>query len=446
MMSHDHRRNRWTILAICVVCTIALNLLWPATVGPALAQRPWPPPPCAGDEHEPNDDWREPSLTKYQTCALAEGVPLAAQIGEKDSVDWFRFHAQPGRTYRLRLWPSATLDLALRALDPAGASLGFADAGGLGEREELVIVASAEGYYVLGVQLSPRFDKTSSAGAYTVQYRDVTPAPSTPEPTTLPSPPPPPEPQPTTLADPYEPNNTWLEAKPLAWGTAVSEQITPGDVDWWALRVKPGVAYVCTVSSAVFDPRLRIEIDAQVIAANDDRAPGDPTAEVRWTSRADAMAYAVVESTFGTGAYQLVCRAEQPTGGGGSPGGRVTPTPSSTSGQAGALSWYPVAAPVENQALTTIHVLVYTDLNDNQNFDVGEGVEGLYAYVLAGGDLIGLGTTSAQGEAQLEALGRADRVALPFLGWQQRVRPGEANEFVLRLAPGKLPTFFPVKK
>jgi hypothetical protein len=208
-----------------------------------------------------------------------------------------------------------------------------------------------------------------------------------------------------------------------------------------APRVKPGVAYICTVSSTAFDPKLRIEIDAQVIAANDDRAPGDPTAQVRWASQVDAVAYAVVESTFGTGAYQLVCQAEQPSSGGG-PGGHVTPTPAPASGQAGAVSWYPVASPAENQVLTTIHVLVYTDLNDNQNFDFGEGVEGLYAYVLAGGELAGFGTTNSQGEAQLQVLGRADRVALPFLGWQQRVRAGETNEFALRLAPGKLPTFF----
>jgi hypothetical protein len=105
-------RRHLLIPVVCIVCTIILNLLWPAATNLVWAQRAWPPPSCAGDEHEPNDDWREPSLTKNQTCTLAEGVPLAAQIGEKDSVDWFRFHVQAGHVYRLALWPSPALDLA----------------------------------------------------------------------------------------------------------------------------------------------------------------------------------------------------------------------------------------------------------------------------------------------------------------------------------------------
>ena len=96
--------------------------------------------------------------------------------------------------------------------------------------------------------------------------------------------------------------------------------------------------------------------------------------------------------------------------------------------------------------VTTLHVLIYYDVNNSRGPEPGEGVAGLSVRAVAHGEFVGWGITNAEGQADLVVVGPIDRVVVPFLNVQQSVRAGAAAEIPFRLEAVRLPTFLPVKE
>jgi len=446
---------------------------------------------CNGDELEPNDGGKG--------CVLVVELPLTARLSVND-VDWFQFYGKAGWSYRVSAQPiTPGVDPSVGVVElPDYILLAHNDDVAVGDlTARLDYTVAQAGYY--GVVIT-------GTGVITGDYRilvselapTVTPSATPTAPPTATAPPPPTA-TPGSTIGPNEPNNDWGQAKALTLGLAVSEQINSGDPwDWWALRVKPGVDYTCRVASANFDPRLRVEQDGQVIAANDDATPGKTEAAVQWSASYDAIAYPVVESTFGAGDYQLTCTVAGATptpvrssGGtpspmasafGGQAGGgnsqvptpvastgvqlptpvppitpstatpRVTvpaftPAPSGTpgSGSSTRAAWLALGPAYQvTPIVTTIRVKVFYDFNANKSPEPDEGIEGLSVRALAAGRFVASGLTNAQGEANLVVVGAVDRVLIPFLKREKAVKPGQALIFQVAVQTVKLPTFLPV--
>ncbi len=216
------------------------------------------------------------------TAALGVSV---ASLETAEDRDYLLFAAAPGRRYALEADGRVSLALGLFAApdlsriaaddDPA------ARVGGLpavqlatGSRPELwIVTVEAAG--------------PGAPGAYALEIRDLGPADA-----------------------PAEPDPVGTGAGELGGlaptGPVAAEIETAGGADAYTAWLVAGRSYAVTAAGqGGLDPRLALsDPDGAPVTANDDRAPGDPTAEIVVTAAATGF-HAVTVLGEGTGAYAL---------------------------------------------------------------------------------------------------------------------------------------------
>lgn len=417
---------------------------------------------CRGTEREPNDE--------VPSCLVAVGGSVAGQIDRREDRDGFAFYAKAGRIYRISVLPSTTreLDPRLKITRPDGLVLAEQDDRAPGDPSAVIDVRTdREDFIWMEVSAA-----SVITGTYTLQVEEAVPT-TTPSPTATATATATRTPAPTATAAPTSSplpgaqlgsHQDYPHAYALQMGQAVADHVAPGESDWWAIRVKPGVTYTCSVSlgQQTFDPVMRVEQDGRVIAANDDRSAADVTPLVTWKSASDGIAFPIVESMFGAGDYKLMCAsgAETPvpaqSGAGGSgsqpttlPSPTWTPTRVSTAEAAGPsaldLRFFPLGQPLPpTAALTQLDFIIYYDRNGSQAPEPGEGIEGLSLRALARGQFVGWSMTDSQGRARIVVSGAIERVGAPFLNLYETVSPGETRTIVWRIPAVNLPTFLQV--
>lgn len=397
--------------------------------------------PCNGSENEPNEVWG---------CVLATDIPLPATFSSVSDVDTFLFWGKANFSYRIEALPVGGVDPRLEVWDLYGNLIAQNDDRAQSNPAPMVYLQiGSDGYYMVKVK-----PQTVFTGAYSVIVRND---PATPVPTG--SPVPSPTASPAQPGATVEPNNDWQNATHLLPGETMNDSIGWTDmVDWWSLKVEAGQRYRCVIDSKAFDPKARVEMEGQILAENDDYVPGGITAIVEWTAPVEGLSFIVVEPVVRVGAYTILCStataakttpsAGSGGDGGGSTGSGGTPVyvPGTTPlGGGQPLSWYligPLAQPTP--PVTTLHLLIYYDLNNNRAYDPTEGVKGLSIRALSGGNFVGWAMTDANGEASMVLTTPVDRITVPFLNLLQSVTQGQKNEFSFALQAVGLPVFFPV--
>ena len=424
-----------------------------ATATPTATPGPSPTPalvPCNGSEQEPNDGgWG---------CVLATGAMLTAQLDPGGDADWFLAWLASDRQYRLEATAiTAGLDPRLTVQRLNGEAIAASTRPPASQIVGITLQVDAPAYFAVAVTTNGVV-----TGTYTLRVAELapTPIPSI-TPTLYPSASPWPSgtasPRPSTTPRPgeqFEPNDDWSQAAELQLGRAQSKTLIGGE--WWALRVKPDVTYPCNAASSDFDPTLRVtQGGGPVITWNDDSVPGNTQAVATWANIFDGLAYLQVESTFGSGLYQITCSGSTPAPTLPPPPTLPTLPPPPTfapfvptvalPSPTPAAHWRLIgAAQQATPAVTTLTVQAYYDLNDNQAPDPGEGIAGLSVRALAGGAFVAWGLTDGDGRVSLSVVGAVDRVGVPFLNLYERVKPGETRTITWRVAAVRLPVFLPV--
>lgn len=431
------------------------------------------------DDKEPNDSFNE----------ATDIVPNAADTCEltlwpTGDVDYFRFSGKAGSTYEI--FTSALddgVDTFMRVYNPSLQQIGSNDdQDSLGSRASSVtIVANENGFYFVEITNLSALDPTGQE--YCIVVDEIPPLTPTPSNTPVPG------------ADDCEFNSTFETACTVGVGEEVSLSFVPTlgseqDTDILKLWVLPGVTYTCET----FD--LAAVTDTNIILYNQNREPfnpwignadraiGDPSSEIQFTSTYKGFVYVMIgpenvppyeESDLHT--YSARCTATvatatptpqptlPPSSGGGVPAPSPTPfqfptavptptpidlsilTPMPPTRPVVGIEPLPTAtAPAGSAQSVTINVTLYYDGNENFTPELTEGImdAAIALYDNATGQLIAFGYTNEAGMAQFTNVSAAGavRVSVPFLNYSQ-VIVGAASDILIRVAPQPLPIGIP---
>ncbi len=456
------------------------------------------PGPLEPDAYEPNDDIAHAVTTGVGLPISLNFNPFPPESQAPDQ-DWFRFAVKPGDWLRIEtLNLAAGLDTNLTVYDQNGAIIGTNDDCDKARRSCLEWRPGYNGLaYVQVVPVGLLPDPVAAgARAYSLALVDlnlITPTatpsktPETPEPT------PPPgtaTPQPTPvpaerLPDPYEPNYEPAKASSIGQGQTLNVNFVPWppgatglvDNDFYKFSVKPGDRLrieTLNLAPGVDTNIILYRDNQQVIGGNDDCTGGERRSCLEWVADYSGVVYLLVgpvglvpdPTVPGASAYSLAIinlNLVTPTPATGSPSygqpapwpvtpvpptETATPTPSATPTVAVQVRPFslvpPTATPKPLQSIT-LDVTIYYDGNNNQAPDASEGVVGVDVRALdsISNKVLGQAFTDPYGHARLTvAAAREVRLSVPYLGYNQAVRP-PGKELIIRLAALQLPSLIP---
>lgn len=441
----------------------------------------------------------KPPLNNHslQTAAtIANYTDQALVVGNKDDLvspfsDYYRLdNASPGTRYTIQAKPDWTTNYNLgiivynsnkvpiitdtNTFDNNYASVSF--------------VADSYGPYFFKV-----FQISEQCSGHTYSLiLSATPPTATATPTETPTPQPAaPTPLPTWRSgfDPYEPNYTWELATTLAPGVSYTMNFVPWggaevDNDFLKIRVKPGLRLTCETSDLApgVDPRIALYSgpgEQYFVTANDDVSLGNFNSRISYYATFEGYVYLLVgqgnrmapEDTANSD-YTLTCTltpAEDvtpsvaiptPADKGATPSPpepsvtptpasvNVTPTPSATETT---LTFRLVRRPESvvvkptPGGFRTFRVVVFYDRQSDGQMGAGEGIPGMFIWVLSpdGGQELAQGYTDNQGQLSftVPTVG-AVRVMIPLLG-VDRLVDASRPEVKIRILPVRLPDVIP---
>lgn len=211
-----------------------------AVSGAALGAGPNPPPGTA--ETEPNND-----------RGAATPIGTAAVTGTLADYDWFRIDLDAPSEITARVVVPATQRVAVRLYNADGGEIAVRIAENKGDINELVFPVGTAGSYFLWLRDE---DGAASTAPYTLT---VSLAPAD---------------------DPHEPNGSYADAAPLAFGSPTQGWIfTTGDVDFYQIN-PPGAGVVrLTVTGVPATIEARVQVvdnNNAVVATKENLNAGDP--------------------------------------------------------------------------------------------------------------------------------------------------------------------------
>jgi len=435
--------------------------------------------PIFVDLTEPNNTFEEAHEMQpdaASTCQLTLWPP-----GDQD---FYRFAVKAGTFYQLRTDQlSPGIDTVLTVYNQNGQPIAenddFAPVGQF--QSQVNVQADTTGFYFARVVNKSPADAANKTYCFVI---DATEQPTpTPTATLLPT---------RTGSDTCEPNGRIDLA--CLFGENQSQQfnfVPPfnqgPDQDWYRIWIKPGTTITCETSqlSSVTDTNIIFlgpngeDFNPQL--GNDDRAPGDKSSRLSYTSTYTGWLHVLVGpvnpvplAQAAEFTYTLACTSTaaptatpttvfvpQPGGGGGVPiAPTITPFPTPTPIDLSfLLTPSPVVVPVVTiqplptatpasgaQDTATVNVTVYYDSNFNFTPEINEGIidVAVALYDNTNGRLIAFGYTNQAGVVRFEAIpsSGAVRVEVPLLSYTQIVGTGESNINV-RVAPLPLPIGIP---
>ena len=427
--------------------------------------------------------------TLETAATIANYTEQALVVGNKDDLvppfsDYYRLdNASPGTQYTVQAKPDWTTNynLGIIVYDSAKVPI-ITDTNTFDNNYASVsFVADSYGPYFFKVfQISEQ----CTGHTYSLILSAVTPT-STATPTATPTPESPaPTPQPTWRSgfDPYEPNYTWELATTLAPGVSYVMNFVPWggaevDNDFLKIRVKPGLRLVCETSDLDpgVDPRIELYSGPgkqYFVTANDDISLGNFNSRISYYATFEGYVYLLVgqgnrmalEDTVNSD-YTLTCTLTPAAGTTPSPpvstpvdkgATPVPPEPSATptltpAAQATVLTFRLVRRPeragVEPTpgGFRTFRVVVFYDQVNDGEMGAGEGVPGMFVWVLSsdGREELAQGYTDNQGQLSftVPTVGSV-RVVIPLLG-VDRLVDASRPEIKIRILPVQLPNAIP---
>lgn len=436
--------------------------------------------PIFVDPAEPNDTFEE----AYQ---IQPDAPSTCQLTlwPPGDLDFYAFAVKNGTFYKIltdQLSPG--LDTVLKIYNQSGQPIAENDdIGGAGQLQSQVIIQSNTTgiYYARVVNKSPA-DAANKTYCLMIDAMDQ-PTP-TPTPTLLPT---------RAGSDACEPNGQLSLACIFGSNQSQAFNFVPPfnqgpDQDFYRIWVKPGTTITCetTELSSVTDTNIIFlgpngeDFNPQL--GNDDRAPGDKSSILSYTSTYTGWLNVLVGpvnpvpvAQAAQFTYTLACTSSVPptptptstvpSFGGGGGGGvpiapTITPFPTPTAIDLSAILTPPpvvipvvtiqplptATPPLGSQGVSTVNVTIYYDSNFNFTPEVNEGIVDVAVALFdnANGRLIAFGYTNQAGVVRFDAVpsSGAVRVEVPLLNYNQIVGPGESNISV-RVAPLPLPIGIP---
>ncbi len=436
--------------------------------------------PIFVDLTEPNNTFEEAHEMQPDAAATCQ-----LTLWPPGDQDFYRFAVKAGTFYQLRTDQlSPGIDTVLTVYNQNGQAIAenddFAPVGQF--QSQVNVQADTTGFYFARVVNKSPADAANKTYCFVI---DATEQPTpTPTATLLPT---------RTGSDTCEPNGRIDLA--CLFGENQSQQfnfVPPfnqgPDQDWYRIWVKPGTTITCETNqlSSVTDTNIIFlgpngeDFNPQL--GNDDRAPGDKSSLLSYTSTYTGWLHVLVgpvnpvplaqaaEFTYTLACTSSVAPTATPTtafvpqpggGGGGVPiAPTITPFPTPTPIDLSfLLTPSPVVVPVVTiqplptatpatgaQDTATVNVTVYYDSNFNFTPEINEGIidVAVALYDNTNGRLIAFGYTNQAGVVRFEAIpsSGAVRVEVPLLNYTQIVGTGESNISV-RVAPLPLPIGIP---
>ncbi len=435
-----------------------------------------PVPTADEDAYEPNDSFEQAGQER-PTLPIQVPILLELSFHTADDADYFRFYTKAGRWYQATTSDLNQVDTLLEIYDRDRTRVARDDDGAGGLASEATWKADYDGYYYIVVQ-----NNVDSVGSYNLTLDEVgAPATATPGPSPTPGA------TPRGAADDCEPNPDFADACVIPVNETQDFDFVPAfeegpDNDFYKLWIKEGLHLRCETSnlSPGVDPNMILFSGPswdQAIGGNDDIEPCNYNSRVDYYATYSGWLYVLVGTGDRTPSdvmnsnYSLQCKksttpfldaptpqaeaTDDTSGKLPSPVPTTTPTqvesPVSTpTPEAQGLSirslTTPTPVPTPGQRFVRIDLLVYYDANDDGQAGAGEGIRGIsaQAYDIATDELLGQGSTDAQGGLSLTVASRGPvRVTIPFLGFSRLIqRPMEADEEVgiqVRLPPRSIP-------
>jgi hypothetical protein len=369
------------------------NLIISATPPPTATPTPTPTPlPVSMDGFEPNNtQFQATSLSGLPGCTTLNNLT----ISPPGDVDYFMFNATPG-VIRVTALSSFGMNLNMAVTQTANGTPFAVTANGSPNPIANGTITDP-GFTLIQINAA----SVTALGIYALTVCNTPPPTATPTPTQGPTPTLTPTPNQGNAPDVAEQNNDFPTSFRLAPGNNISLNFNSGifglvDVDYFVMKVKPGVTYTCQTSNlgtgadtamSVYGPDPN---PAAVLGANDDinAQLGQVASKVTWTSAYDGDAYIVVSQAGaltvpGNATYTLTCgvgTGTTTTTGASPGGGGVVSGPVSSSASQIQLVGTPTVLPTSIAApivSLTINIVVAYDENANGVIDLTEGVSNM---------------------------------------------------------------------